>query len=484
MDLKFVSMPKEEIEAIHGATLKVLEEVGVRFPDEDALSALESAGAIVDRKNMVARMTERIIKDALEKAPRNVVLYARDPRLNVDLQDKETHFCTSGGGAFIYDLESGERRRSVKVDSDRMTLVTDALSHYDIVQPEVMPSDVPERIQDIWRYAGAFSNTSKHVSCIVGPGTTKEEARDIVEMAACVAGGRDELRRKPIISIQEEPLSPLQYSANDTQMIIEYARHGIPIAIYSLTIGGATAPVTLAGQLVVINAELLAAIALVQSINRGNMVLYGSASSVMDMKTGNLALGAPERAILDVAAVNLARYYGLPSMMVALNTEASMPGTQAAFEKTLTGLPPVLAGANIVLGGATLDGGNTYSFEQLVIDDEICSGIARIARGFHVNDETLAVDVIEEVGIGRHYLEKRHTVRHVLTDTWYPTLYKRVKRSEPSWSLDMLGHHDLARTAKAKVNDILANHKPKPLEKEIVRRIQAIVARAERRSIR
>jgi len=154
------------------------------------------------------------------------------------------------------------------------------------------------------------------------------------------------------------------------------------------------------------------------------------------------------------------------------------------LSEQLTSLPPVLAGANIVIGGATLDSGNTYSFEQLVIDDEICSGMTRIARGFNVDDETLALDIIEDVGIGGHYLESRHTVRHVSTDHWYPMLYKRIKRTEPSWNLDLMGHHDLAGTAKAKANDILANHKPEPLEKEIEKKIRAIVAKAERCSMR
>ncbi|MDH5437814.1 MAG: trimethylamine methyltransferase family protein, partial [Candidatus Bathyarchaeota archaeon] len=202
-----------------------------------------------------------------------------------------------------------------------------------------------------------------------------------------------------------------------------------------------------------------------------------------DMKTGILPLGAPERPILQVGVVNLARYYDVPNGMISVgHTDAKMPGTQAGFEKVLTALPVVLAGASLILGAGAVDSANTYSYEQLVIDDEIWGALLRVARGFEVNEETLAVSSIKKVGVGEHFLGERHTLKHV-REYWYPRLYSRVKKSEDLWNLEMLGRKDLAGAARKKAKEILRTHQPEPLEKDIQQRIQMIVANAEKRAL-
>jgi trimethylamine--corrinoid protein Co-methyltransferase len=302
-------------------------------------------------------------------------------------------------------------------------------------------------------------------------------------MAAAVAGGRDELTKQPIISVHQEPISPLQYDENGLSVLIEYAKSHIPISLYSLSMGGATAPVTVAGQLVVINAEILAGLALIQAISPGCPVLYGASASVMDLMTGALAMGAPERALVMVGVINLARYHGLPSMPAAMNTEASMPGSQAAFEKMLSTLPLVLAGADVIFGGGTFDSANTYSLDQLVIDDEMCGAMLRIAKGFEGTEETLAVEVIKKVGIGGHFLAESHTLKHGKSERWFPTLYKRLKKTEAEWSPETMGRQDLAAAAKIKVDEILRTHNPLPLSSETQQAIDDIVAQSERQVI-
>jgi trimethylamine--corrinoid protein Co-methyltransferase len=304
----------------------------------------------------------------------------------------------------------------------------------------------------------------------------------VIQVAAAVAGGKDELRKRPIISVHQEPISPLQYDENGLSVLIEYAKNHIPISLYSLSMGGATAPVTVAGQLVVINAEILAGIALVQAVSPGCSVLYGASASVMDLMTGALAMGAPERALIMIGVINLARHYGFPSMPAAVNTEASMPGTQAAFEKMLSTLPLVLAGADVIFGGGTFDSANTYSLDQLVIDDEMCGAVLRVARGFETTEETLATDITKKVGIGGHFLAESHTLKHGKTERWFPNLYKRVKKTEVEWSLETMGRHDLAAAAKTRVDEILRIHHPDPLSGETQQAINEIVAKAEWRT--
>jgi len=481
--LEFVlgAMPREELEAIHSTSLDVLSDVGVRFPDEEALDALDSLGAKVDRKTKVAYISEGVLKEALRRVPKSVTLCAREPARDVELRKGRVHFCPSGCGAYVYDLDTGQRRTATKDDAKRFALVADALPNFHMVQVEIMPCDVPEQLADLYRFHAGLMNTSKHVSNVIAPGATAETARLVIEMAASVVGGKDELKKRPIISVHQEPISPLQYDENGLKVLIEYAKGFIPISLYSLSMGGATAPVTVAGQLVVINAEILAGIAMVQAINPGCPVLYGASASVMDLKTGALAMGAPERAVIMIGVINLARHYDLPSMPAALNTEASMPGSQATFEKVTSTLPLVLAGADVIFGGGTFDSANTYSLEQLAIDDELCGAMLRVARGFGVTEEELAEETIRKVGIGGHFLAEKHTLKHVMTERWFPTLYSRIKRTEPAWSLDAIGQHDLAATAKDRAKKILESHKPKPLIIETQKAIDNLITRAEKR---
>jgi len=482
MELALKSMPKEELDAIHSATLDVLSRVGVKFPNKEALGALGSIGAETDAKTSVARLSETVLNETLKRTPRSVTLCARNSRNDVELMKGKVHFCPSGCGAYVYDVDTGKRRTATKADLTKFALVADALPNYHIVQVEVMPCDVPAETADQYRFLAGLTNSSKHISNVIAPGATVETARNVVQIAAAVAGGKEELRKRPIISVHQEPISPLQYDENGLGVLIEYAKSSVPISLYSLSMGGATAPVTVAGQLVVINAEILAGIALVQAINSGCPVLYGASASVMDLKTGTLAMGAPERGIIMTGVVNLAKRYGLPSMPAALNTEASMPGSQATFEKIASTLPAVLAGADVIFGGGTFDSANTYSCEQLIIDDELCGAMLRIARGFQSTNEHLATDIIQKVGIGGNFLRERHTMKHVATEHRYPALYKRAKKAEAQWTVDAIGQHDLAVAAKEKAKEIIQKHKPEPLDISIQKTINDLVVRAERQA--
>ena len=483
MNLKLMAMPREELDSIHSATLEVLNEVGVKFPDSTALKTLENVGAEIDHKKMVAHIPEQTIKEALKHAPSKITLCARDPKQDIHLEDGQVHFMPSGIGVYIYDLETGVRRKATRQDTVYVSKIVDALSNIHVLQVMVSPGDVPDKVADHYKFLAGFNNTTKHISNCIGPITSDDGAKDIVKMASYVAGGKEELRKRSLISVHQCPTSPLQYDVHGLRAIMEYARNSIPVAIFSMAMGGGTAPITLAGELVIINAEFLAGLTLLQALNPHCPVIYGSVASVMDMKTGLLPLGAPERPILQVGVVNLARYYSVPNGMTSVgHTDAKMPGTQAGFEKVLTALPVVLAGANLIFGAGAIDSANTYSYEQLIIDDEIWGALLKVAQGLEVNQETLAVDTIKKVGVGNHFLSEKHTLEHV-KEYWYPRLYSRIKKSEDLWNTEILGEKDLAAAARSKAKEILANHQPEPLEKEIQKRINIAVANAEKRAL-
>ena len=481
--LSLVPYPKDELYRIHSASLQVLANVGVKFPDKDALDALKTAGADVDYKNEIARFPAGLVKDSLKRSPHAVTLCARDPAQNVRLGENEgTHFMPSGIGVYIYDLDTGQRRNGTRDDAANISKIVDALPNVHVLQVMVSPGDVPDKVADHFKFEAAFNNTTKHVSNCIGPITSDDGARDIVEMASAIVGGKDELRKRPIISVHQCPISPLQYDVHGLRAIMEYAKNSIPVCIYSMAMGGGTAPVTIAGELVVINAEFLAGLVLLQHLNPGCPVIYGTVASVMDLKTGVLPLGAPERPILQIGVVSLARYYGVPHGMISAgHTDAQIPGSQAGFEKAITAMPVVLAGAELILGAGAVDSANTYSYEQLVIDDEIWGALLRIQRGFEVDDDTLAEGLIEKVGVGKHFIGEKHTLAHIQKEQWYPRLYSRIKRSESVFNEEILGKRDLSMTARQKAKDILKSHQVKPLEKNLQQKIRAIVQAAEKR---
>lgn len=455
----------------------------MKFPDENALDVLKAAGADVDESSMVARFPEKLIKEALKSAPSAVTLCGRDPKHDIRLgENLGTHFMPSGVGVYIYDLDSGQRRLANREDTVRISKIVDALPNIHVLQVMVSPGDVPDKVADHHKFEAAFNNTTKHVSNCIGPITSDDGAREIVQMASYVVGGKEELKKRPIISVHQCPISPLQYDLHGLRAIMEYAKNNVPVCIYSMAMGGGTAPITIAGELVVINSEFLAGLVLLQTLNPGCPVIYGTVASVMDLKTGVLPLGAPERPILQIGVVNLARYHGIPHGMISAgHADAKMPGTQAGFEKAITALPVVLAGTELILGAGAVDSANTYSYEQLVIDDEIWGALLRIARGFEVDDESLAVELIKKVGVGKHFVGERHTLKHV-KEHWYPRLYSRVKKIEDMWNEEILGKKDLAVVARQRAKEMISTHQPEPLEKDVQQKISALVHDATRRA--
>ncbi len=271
-------------------------------------------------------------------------------------------------------------------------------------------------------------------------------------------------------------MSPLQFDRANTEAMLECARAGVPYDVMSMAMGGGTSPMTLAGTLTVIHAEVLAGATMCELSRPGTPVIYGSVASIMDMRTGVLALGAPERALLNAAVVQMAHHTGMPSLVGGVSTDAKMPGDQAMLEKALTGLPIVFAGSDVVFGPAMLSSATTYSPEQLVLDNEVAGAMLRMKRGVDVNAETIALDLIERTGPGGGFMGSRHTMDHMRTDLWMSDLIDRNVYER--WA--RLGSKSMWDRAKEKVAKVLEDHTVTPLETEQEKEIQRILSRAAR----
>jgi trimethylamine--corrinoid protein Co-methyltransferase len=289
-------------------------------------------------------------------------------------------------------------------------------------------------------------------------------------MTSILFGG--DLHDKPVTISLINSLTPLGYSDEMIKALMEYARWRQPVVIAALAMAGSTSPVTLAGTLAVQNAELLAGVTLAQLISPGTPVVYGSTSTNIDMRSGALALGGPELSQMIAAHVQLARHYGLPSRSGGALTDSSYPDAQAGFESMLSLLTTVSYGVDFVLHAAgILSSYLAFSYEKFVLDDEMCGMVRRFWRGFEVSPETIAYDVIADVGPGGNYLMETHTLKRCRTEFWQPTVCDRSGLE--AWMA--AGRPDAVARARQRWQKLVAEHEDPPLDETVAQQLQKYV---------
>jgi len=308
--LGYSILEKQDLDAIHEATLKLMEEFGVRVFGEQAHEIYSSAGCHVDKETNMVRFPPNLVNDCIESAPAEYTLYARDPEKNIVIGGKRVTFTNFGTGVYILDPYTGERRSTTKEDLCNIARFIDAVDEVDCITIPVAATDVPEEIKELHEAEAIFHNTSKHFGHDTDGGAN---TRRFIRMAAAVAGGMDALREKPIVSLGACPNSPLELHEAATEQIIEAAKAGIPMDVLSMGLCGGTTPVTLAGTILTTNCEILSGIILGQLVRKGTPMMYGSSTSIMDLKLTTSPVGAPEHAMFGAAIGQMGHYYGIPT---------------------------------------------------------------------------------------------------------------------------------------------------------------------------
>jgi trimethylamine--corrinoid protein Co-methyltransferase len=410
----------EQIEQIHQATLEVLERTGVQITQARALELLDGSGARVDGSRV--RIPSWMVEDAIRQAPNRVVLGNRDGERNVYLEGKKVWFGPSLDCIDYLDPRNNERSRFTS-DHCRITAtVADALPNYTWVMTIGMADDAPADIADRVIAKQVFTYTEKPlVFCC----KDANSVNDIYEMALLIAGGEEGFRQAPTIVHYSEPISPLLYYDPAVEKILFCAEKGIPLINFPAPQGGSTAPASFAGEIVQASAESLSGLVLAQLARPGAPFIYGAFATVMDMKTTVFSYGAPEMSLMVGAMAQMAQFYELPFFGTAGCSDAKVPDAQAAAEVAFSCLSSALVGANLVHdAGSWLDHGSLASPAFMVLVNEILYMVNQFMRGLPVNDETLALDMIDQVGPGGHYLYEEHTLRH-FKDVWYSDLFDR-----------------------------------------------------------
>lgn len=416
-------LSSENIKKIDLAGRSILERVGLKISDESVLMTLKSAGADVDFANKRVRFHEAWLDEMLRQAPGQLNLYSRDGKNDLRLGTGRIYFGNGGRVFRVLDMATQGYRRTLLrdvADTAGLVNVLDNVSFYVIA---CQAHDVGLTSYHLNDFFHAFNNTTKHV---MGGCDTLDGVKQMWDLSCFIAGGKDKLRERPFVSVITNPISPLTLDSTSLQIIEFCVLNGIPLTCAPAPIAGATGPATLAGTLAQMHAEALAAVAISQAFSPGACVMYGAVPSAMDLRTMNLAMGSVETAMMSSCAVALAKTYGLPIYASAGVTDAKVPDIQSGFEKGVSYLLVGMAGADYIhLAAGMLDSGNSISYEQFVIDDEILGMVYRVLDGVDVDANTLAVELIERVGPGGNYVMEEHTIEHMYGQFFYPTLSVR-----------------------------------------------------------
>lgn len=465
---RFQFLSPAQREEIHYATVEVLKRTGVRVGNRQAVELLKSAGADVSDGNLV-RIPLHLIQWALDKAPAQFTFYNREGSPALQVGGRRTYFGTGSGTLYAYD-QNGVRRRTRQQDIVNAVRVADYLPNIDFVMSMGTISDCDERISDILEFEAMVKNTSKPFMMTT---CNFETCKKVIDMAAAVAGGFDELKRKPFLGFYNQPIAPLRHIEDSLEKTFYCCDTGLPVFYGGGGhFGGLGAPATLAGQVIIGNALCMSGLVMIQLYKEGHPCLYGGGGGFADFSaTGKTNMGSPDstrsRSILAEMAND---YYHLPSWGFAGGNDVKVIDQQAAMENTFTIFAALLAGVNIAHDIGYVEGALGYSIEALVMNDEIISMLRYFMTGVDLNAETIPLDVIDRVGPEGNYMAEEHTLRH-FRDDWVPKLLDKdtFERWKDNGSLTM------GDRIRQKAQDIVSNHQPRPLTESICREVDRII---------
>jgi trimethylamine--corrinoid protein Co-methyltransferase len=463
-----------EIKDTHEASLVILSDTGVMIHHEEALRLLGEAGAKIDNSNKIARLPEKLIMDSVASAGKRYVLYGRDSERTARFGYGDFVLMSSPGQYGWIDSKTGKLRSATIADVGDAILVGDTLGNINIVGAMAQPEEISETYREVYLTGELVKGTTKPSRCWVHNGQT---ARYVLEIYRTIAGGENALRARPMVEAFLEPISPLQLPKEGLEVLIEFVRAGQPVSIGPMAMTSGTAPATLAGTLAQENAEILAGVVVTQLLEPGTAVTYGGIPHIMDPRTSICSFGSPEQALMAVAMVQMGRFYGFPVYINVGLTDAKVADAQAGIEKGTSMLLGALAGADMFghCGICGTDHGASLSW--LFIDNELMEYVKRIVRGFEVNTETLATEVISAVGPKGNYLAEEHTAKHFRNELW---LCSQLWTRQPFDGWEGEGSRSMADRIEDEVNRVLKTHKPDPIDAALAQEVDRIVECAKR----
>jgi len=455
---KMITMDQKEEDLIHEMSIKCLNEIGVCIHSDKVLKMLEENGAIVNYDSMIAKIPETMVNKALQSAPGQFTLCGRDSKHDISLPVNGPPKCaTSGLAVYISDLETGEERKATKDDLSKFIRLADVLESVGYVWTSITLSDVPSMSHGAHELWTTLQNTTKHVTSV-----TAQSAKDAlvqIELAALVAGSKENLKKRPILSVVVCPVAPLTFEKGSVEAHVEFAKAGIPISSMSMSMGGISAPVTVAGMISNNNTENLASLVITQIASPGAPHIYTVESTPMDLTTAGVNYRAPELPFISNSAAQMARRYQLPCETGCFGGSDRTIGMSKSYCETSTTTLSVM-GTDLVSGLGSTNNALTNSYEQLVIDAYLWDCYQAFLKNYEITEEKVALEIVKEVGPGKDFLQHEHTLTNFEKEL---TLWDNKKLAMQTTLSD-----NMVAEAKEIAKDLINNHVVPALDLEIL----------------
>ncbi len=467
-------LSRNEIELIHQKTLEILDSTGVSVLSEGALDVLESGGAKVNKKSKRALIPESLVKETVRKSPKSIRLCARNPRQDMQVPRAGPPFmATNGTAIYMPDSRTGKRRATTGKDLADFMRLCDAMEPLDYVWPIVTAHDAPGDTHALSELAISLQNTTKHVQ---GEGMSQEEAQAEVEVASAIVGGKDALAKRPIFSVIQCPICPLEFEKGSVEAVMEFARAGIPVVSMSMALCGLTSPVTLAGTIAIVNAENIASFAISQMTKSGAPVVYSSESAAPNMKTGEIHYGSLEEVLIASASAQMAHHYGIPSMVGGFGAGISgeIPGIHTDPAEFIFTSMTSMTLTDFASGIGGLDQAKGAALEQVIIDCDLWEQVREMRKDVPLDDARFVTDLIRDVGPGGTFLKVPHTARNMRKELFLPVGDKADIFASYRLNKDQ---GEMVKRAKLRADNILGEHVPEPLDADSKKKIDNILDR-------
>jgi trimethylamine---corrinoid protein Co-methyltransferase len=473
MRLDAAYLTPAEIDRVHEASLRILAETGVKVHGERGLPLLAGAGAHIDRETGIARIPRDLVEQTLALAPKRWTMGARNSSLSVELPSGRSGFSIDGTAAFMQDFATGERRYGTKADITAAMRVLRACDLAVMAWPPVAASDMPVGSRPLHEFAAmlaAFSGHGEHEL------HRREQAPFLKAIIAACAGSEAAARERHEASLVYCPVAPLVHDGPMLDAYLDMGDLDVPVMVLPMPVPGTTGPASLLGNIALANAESLSSIVLFQLAHPGRPVVYGSAVGSMDFRSGAFLAGTPEMAIQSAALTTMGITYGLPTAASGCVSDAHEAGPEACIEKLLTTIPPVAAGADIVIGYGEIDGDQTLLLEQILVDNELAHLSLRLVEGVDGREGAELLDDTAEVGPGGHFLAQNTSRRAARSGEFYePALIGRVTLD--AWAA--AGKPSMYSRARERVEAILAWPVVDPVPDSVLEEVDRILAEAD-----
>jgi trimethylamine--corrinoid protein Co-methyltransferase len=470
--VKLEVLGNEGVRKVDQAARQILERTGVLVPHERMLSLFEKAGAKVDLASQRVRIPGKLLDECITRAGKSFTIFGRDRAVTAPFGQGKRNYNSIAGEAHWLDME-GTRRFATLEDVATAAKVGQMLPRLNIVGAMSDPHEIPVNHRVVEVVATQLRTTTKPLTFWFHDGPS---AKFVVELMAAVAGSTEELARYPLAYAFLEPISPLRFARWGIDVLMETSKVPLPVSIGPMAQVGMSAPGTLAGTVAQETAEVLAGLCVVQLIRPGTPVCFGGICHAFDMRTTQMIFSGPEQGLMAVATTEMGKHYGLPVYINVGLTDSKTVDAQAGLESAASLLMGVLAGADIFghMGISGVD--QASSLDMLVFQHEVIEYVERIARGFAVDAEHLALDVIDEVGPGGVFIDQEHTVRHFREEIWVPTILDR--EYWPQW--EKTCRPDTARRTREKLLALLQAYQPCPLPDSADRDVTRIIGDSRR----